>query len=81
MQYLYIKFVTIVVICDIVSLYVIVSVTVSGQTAVLIATDCEHLKEQESVGHPGMDVSLDRRSWFGQSLCKAYYLAVSEKLG
>lgn len=63
------------------SLYVTVTVTVTGQTAVLIATDCEHLKEQESVGHPGVDVSLDRRSWFGQSLCKACYLAVSEELG
>jgi len=44
------------------SLFVIVTVTVSGQTAVLIATDCEHLKEQESIGHPGVDVSLDRRN-------------------
>jgi hypothetical protein len=63
------------------SLCVIVTVTVSGQTAVLIATDCEHLKDQESIGHPGVDVSLDRRSQFGQSLCEAYYLAVSEELG
>lgn len=63
------------------SLYVIVTDTVSGQTAVLIATDCEHLEEQESIGHPGVDVSLDRRRWFGQSLCKACYLAVSEELG
>jgi len=44
------------------SLFVIGTVPVSGQTAVLIATDCEHLKEQESIGHPGVDVSLDRRN-------------------
>lgn len=62
-------------------LCVIVTVTVSGQTAVLIATDCEHLKEQESFGHQGVDVSFDRGIWFGQSLCQAYYLAVAEELG
>jgi hypothetical protein len=63
------------------SLYVIVTVTVSGQTALLIATDCEHLEEQESVEHPRVDVFLDRRSWYGQSLCNACYVAVSEVLG
>jgi hypothetical protein len=54
---------------------------VSGQAALLTVTDCEPLEEQESGGHPRVDVFLDRRGWLGQPLCEACYMAVTEELG
>jgi hypothetical protein len=59
----------------------IVVVPVSGQAVVLTATDCEPLEEQESGGHPRVDVFLDRRIWRGQSFYESCHVAVTEELG
>lgn len=60
---------------------IIIIIPLSGQAALLPFTDCEHLEEQESGRHPRVDVSLDRRSWLGQPICKTCCLATTEELG
>jgi hypothetical protein len=42
---------------------IIIIVSLSGQAVLLRVTDCEPLEEQESGGHPRMDVFLNRRVW------------------
>jgi hypothetical protein len=60
---------------------ILIIVALSGQAALLPFIDCEPLEEQESGGHPRVDVSLDRRCWLGQPVCKACCLAATEELG
>jgi hypothetical protein len=62
-------------------LITIIIFPVSGQAVVLTVTDREPLEEQESGGHPRVDVFLDRRIWIRKSFYEACYVAVTEELG